>query len=183
LRRFSVSKDGTLGLDLAALWDRVQEVALEAPFLLLGVPSPDPAMVAAFRRPYAEGDYVPPHILGDWDAVEQSNWAADRTANFLLEGLAGSEATRTLCVRGGSANSVKLIPGGNEGFISWVHSVAQQSVQYLYGMSGAELAERLKDLMAAGAMEGLAGAVEVSVVEGVARGFDISVRRTEDCDS
>ena len=94
---------------------------------------------------------MPPHILGDWDAVEASNMAADVTGTHLLHGVASSVALHTLRFMGKGAASVKMVPG-RSGLLSesvaWLHSVVAHanSYLYLYGFSGAELVARLLDM-------------------------------------
>jgi hypothetical protein len=166
LETLHVSKNGVLGIVANDLTERCLEVTIDAKYVLLGVSIiSDPTLVTAFERPYREGDYVPPHILGDMDAVELSNMAADRSAAHLLTALAESPKLHRLTFSGECATSVKLIPCSgavtNEHSpvstslaaaqqISWVHNITKQATLYLYGMSGAELLDRLLDLRAAG---------------------------------
>jgi hypothetical protein len=147
LEKLRVAKDGVLGLALDEAWDAVADVALRGTHLLLAVPVGDDGFVHTFRRPYVEGDYVPPHILADMNAVEESNGVAEATASWFLEALAARAGPlRRLAVAGGAAASVKLVPappGGGAEAVAFLHRVTQDAkLDYLFGHSGAELAAR-----------------------------------------
>ncbi len=147
LEKLRVAKDGVLGLALDEAWDAAADVALRGTHLLLAVPVGDDGFVHTFRRPYVEGNYVPPHILADMNAVEESNGVAEATASWFLEALAARAGPlRRLAVAGGAAASVKLVPappGGGAEAVAFLHRVTQDAkLDYLFGHSGAELAAR-----------------------------------------
>ena len=89
--------------------------------------------------------------MADWHAIEASNRVADITANRFLLGLSQSNRLRSLTFVGACCNSIKLVPsdpGCEVETLLWLHSVTQQSTPLLYGMSGAELLDRMIDLRA-----------------------------------
>lgn len=138
--------------------------------------SADTDLVTFFERPYREGAYVPPHILGDWDAVEASNVAADSTADELLLGLASCPVLEKLTFSGKCATSVKLVPG-RAGTLSkslfWLHGVIQHATLFLYGMSGAECLDRLLDMQGMGKIP--SGVLEIEL-EDLRNEFRVYVR-------
>lgn len=111
LERLTVGRqDGVVGLQLCMLWDRCQIIRVVAPQVLVGVPSPAP-LVRQFERPYREGIYVPPHILGDMEALEHSQAAAAGCAAAeLWEGLVASGALKELRFEGRCAGRIKVVP-------------------------------------------------------------------------
>lgn len=107
----------------------------------------------AFNHVFLHDAQVPPHILADWHAIEASNCVADTSASRLLLGLIQSDRLKSLTFVGACCNSIKLVPSDPEREIEtllWLHGVTQQSTPLLYGMSGAELIDRMLDLRAAG---------------------------------
>jgi len=169
LDQLIVRKVGVIGLVMEELCDRVKHLKVEAMFALAGVPVVDRELVAFFERPYREGDYVPPHLLGDWDAIEASNRAADATAeHFIRSIVADRSILERLEFRGDCSLSVKIVPhypAMGSTSVSWLHNITQQATFFLYGLSGAEFLDRTLDLTAASKLPVEAVAIEVGIEE------------------
>lgn len=155
LQSLKVKKAGVLGIDLDQLSSSCRHVTIDAMFALAGVPMEDENLVKTFLRPYMEGDYVPPHILADQEAVEMSALAADKAAIYMLGFLARCSFLESISFVGDCAKSVKIIPAlsGESTILSqvdFVHGVTAQASLYLFGCSGAEFLDRLMDMTAVG---------------------------------
>lgn len=109
---------------------------------------------------------VPPHLLGDWDAVEASNRAADTTTEHFLRGIASAPLLERLIIEGECTKSVKMVPtleeeGGGAVILPWLHEITKHATLYLYGMSGGEIAERAQRMQAEGSLS--PGALEIEI--------------------
>ena len=103
-----------------------------------------------YQRPYREGAYVPPHILGDWDAIETSHRAADSACTSLLENLARSTELQSIQFRGMCSESVKIVPSLPQqelDMLLWISKITEQASSLLFGMSGIELLDRVIQLV------------------------------------
>lgn len=186
LDRLRIEKPGVVGIALDELTGCCRRVEVDALFCLAGVPvcgvgvpgEASPDIVTFFERPYREGAYVPPHILGDWEAVEASNRAADSTADYFLTGIAHSSMLESIVFSGKAATSVKMVPGRTGDLrraVLFLHGVVNHATLFLFGMSGAELLDRALDLQGAGKLASEALAVTVEEAAGK-DGFEIEVR-------
>jgi len=122
---------------------------LDARLCLLGVPVLDSEAITAFERPYREGRYVPPHILADPEAIEASLKSLDMAMECLLSGIASSLKLEVLSFCSECAESVKLVPGraGNlRSSVNFLHSVVSHQLEYLPGICGLDLFDRLQIL-------------------------------------
>ena len=183
LESFTVEKDGIVGLVLDQVLHSCRKVRISCLFCLLAVTASRDITVTSFERPYRIGAYVPPHILGDWDDVEASNRAADRCGEDLLLSLAATSTSTSshkdsgggnwgplleeLSFVGKCSSSLKLVPskkGSGHASLSWLHSVVNHATVFLFGMSGAELADRLIDLQGCGKVRD--GVVRVELGDG-----------------
>jgi len=110
----------------------------------------DQELVHLYQRPYREGAYVPPHILGDWDAIETSHRAADAACTSLLEFLAHSRELQSIRFRGMCSESLKIVPALPQlelEMILWISKITEQASSLLFGMSGMELMGRVIQLV------------------------------------
>lgn len=142
----SIRKSGTLGVISRQIMDQISECEIDALFLLMSVAVQDADLLEMFQKPYKEGAYVPPHILGDWELVEMSHRATDSACTILLESLRTSSMLRSLAISGEASQSLKIIPSfamNESADLSWISSITEQSSSLLYGMSGEELTHRL----------------------------------------
>ena len=156
LEEVYIEKTGVLGIISRQAMDQIQKLTVNAMYILIGVTIDDEELVELFQKPYKEGAYVPPHILGDWNAVETSHRATDTTCTLMLQNLSQSKALKALVFAGEGAQSLKIIPAlfGNEGLtLQWISGVTEQSSSLLYGMSGEELKDRLHVLQMMKGME------------------------------
>eukprot|EP00890_Picochlorum_soloecismus_P002509 jgi/Picsp_1/3259/NSC_06099-R1_hypothetical protein CHLNCDRAFT_58449 [Chlorella variabilis] len=150
LEYLEVRKSGTLGLITRQLVDQCKTVQVDALYLLLGVTVTDQELVQLYQRPYREGAYVPPHILGDWDAIETSHRAADSACTSLLEFLAHSPELESIQFGGMCSESVKIVPALPQqelDMLLWISKITEQASSLLFGMSGIELMDRLIQLV------------------------------------
>jgi len=141
-----IQKPGTLGVISRQIMEQITECEIDSLFLLMSVAVDDPELVDMFQKPYKEGAYVPPHILGDWEVVEMSHRATDRACTILLESLQTSPTLQTLAISGEASQSVKIVPSvamKESEDLSWISSITEQASSLLYGMSGEELSHRL----------------------------------------
>ena len=156
LEEVYIEKIGVLGIISRQVIDQIQKMTVNAMYILMGVTIDDEELVELFQKPYKEGAYVPPHILGDWNAVETSHRATDTTCTFMLQNLSQSKVLKALAFAGEGAQSLKIIPAlsGNEGpTLEWISGVTEQASSLLYGMSGEELKHRLDVLQMMKGME------------------------------
>lgn len=154
----SIQKPGTLGVISRQIMEQTAVCEVDSLYLLMSVAVEDPELVHMFQKPYKEGAYVPPHILGDWEVVEMSHRATDSACTTLLESLRSSPTLKTLTISGEASQSVKIIPCAamNESEdLSWISSITEQASSLLYGMSGEELSDRLDLLQVMNATESL----------------------------
>jgi hypothetical protein len=150
LKKLCVCKEGTIGVIARQLLQQVQEVTLEAKFLLVAVDTLDESIVSLFKNPFLEGAYVPPHILADWTMIEASHRATDLTCSQLLEKISNSGRLHRLRIKE-EANSIKVVPAdpyNEREMLQWIASISEHQSQLLFGMNGVELRDRLDLLLA-----------------------------------
>eukprot|EP00889_Picochlorum_renovo_P004899 jgi/Picre1/31929/NNA_007277.t1 len=149
LETLSVKKIGVVGVITRQALHQVVHLNLDAMYVLMSVVVEDTELLDVFQRPYREGAYVPPHILGDWNAVETSHRATDAACTVLLESMGNSETLQSMTISGEGAHSLKIIPslpGQEYRMLSWISSITEQASSLLYGMNGEEFQERLAAL-------------------------------------
>lgn len=159
LRTLKIHRMGVVGFDLKQLVDQCQYVEINAMFALAGIPIADNTLVNNFRRPYVEGDYVPPHILADQEAVEMSTLAANRAGGYMVSLLSESKLLKCISFSGDCARSLKVIPAfqsadnSTVSQVEFIHNVTAQALLYLFGLSGAEILDRALDMVATGRLD------------------------------
>lgn len=150
LESLSVKKIGVVGVITRQALQQVAHLSIDALYVLISVAVEDTELLDVFQRPYREGAYVPPHILGDWNAVETSHRATDAACTVLLESMGNSETLwSSMTISGEGAHSIKIIPSlsGQEYYtLSWISGITEQASSLLYGMNGEEFQERLAAL-------------------------------------
>ena len=149
LDQYSILSLNEVGIGLGELWNCCKRINIHAGGCLIGVPVPDPELIHRFERPYREGRYVPPHILGDFEALELSNRAADATLDYMLTGMSHSLLLEQLSICE-KAQSLKLVPaavGTSGASVKFLQSVCRHKTAYLYGCSEVEMIDRLQRMV------------------------------------
>jgi hypothetical protein len=149
LERMQIMSFGVLGISLDEICGRCTTAEITANCCMVGVPVPDPEVIRIFERPYREGRYVPPHILGDGEALEASRKAADKTLEYMLTGLARSTELKMVQFDGISSESLKLVPGEAgkcRAAVKFLQGVCRDKAMYLYGASQQDITSRLLKL-------------------------------------
>lgn len=142
-----IQKSGTVGVISRQIINQIRECHINSLFLLMSVAVDDVELIELFQKPYKEGAYVPPHILGDWEVVEMSHRATDSACTLLLEYLSASSLLRKLTIVGEACQSLKIIPSismSEPEDLYWISGITEQASSLLYGMSGEEFQERLE---------------------------------------